>query len=54
MFRQKRKEVEEEEEEEWRRSGGGEASVDETPHPYTVTCSPGMDAESPVRENMLF
>lgn len=41
-----RREKEEEEEEEG-------AWVDVTPHPYTVTCSPGTDTENPVRENML-
>lgn len=34
--------------------GGGEGALaDVTPHPYTVTCSLGTDAESPGRENML-
>lgn len=27
--------------------------VDVTPQPYTVTCSPGTDAEKPGRENTL-
>lgn len=39
-WRDEGKEEEEEEEE--------GALVDVTPHPYTVTCSPGTDTESPV------